>query len=60
MAAVFDRKLDMFSTQSTGMNKCACGREARSFEACSPMGCTTFFVCLGCHKETENCSCSPT
>ena len=26
----------------TGMERCGCGRETKSFEACSPTGCSTF------------------
>ena len=54
-----DRKLDMRSAPKTGMERCGCGRETKSFEACSPTGCSTFVVCSGCFKELAVCKCEP-
>ncbi|MGI0020893.1 MAG: hypothetical protein ACREAY_10540 [Nitrososphaera sp.] len=42
------------------MARCDCGRETKSFEACSPTGCSTFVVCSGCFKEMAACKCEPT
>ncbi len=39
--------------------KCGCGRDTRSFEACSPLGCDTFTVCTGCFKASADCTCKP-
>jgi hypothetical protein len=27
-------------------------------EACTPIGCNKFIVCIGCHKQIESCQCS--
>jgi hypothetical protein len=27
-------------------------------EACTPLGCNKFIVCIGCHKQIESCQCS--
>jgi hypothetical protein len=40
--------------------KCSCGRDSKTFEACTPMGCDTFVVCTGCFKNVGECSCKPT
>jgi hypothetical protein len=42
------------------VQKCSCGRDSRSFEACTPLGCNTFVVCTGCFKDVLECSCEPT
>ncbi|NOJ29076.1 MAG: hypothetical protein DA328_02795 [Nitrososphaeraceae archaeon] len=36
---------------------CICGRETKSFEACSPSGCKEFIVCIGCYMEIDSCIC---
>jgi hypothetical protein len=42
------------------MHKCICGRDSRTFEACTPNGCNTFTVCTGCSKDVSDCSCKLT
>jgi hypothetical protein len=42
------------------MHKCGCGRDSRTFEACTHTGCNTFIVCTGCFKDIGKCSCNPT
>ncbi|NOJ28047.1 MAG: hypothetical protein DA330_08580 [Nitrososphaera sp.] len=54
------RKANIVLDQTNLMQKCTCGRETKSFDACSPMGCTTFVVCSGCFKEVQNCTCEST
>ncbi|HEX9677436.1 hypothetical protein [Nitrososphaera sp.] len=44
--------------QETAM-KCSCGKDTKSFEACSLLGCNTVTVCTGCSKEIAGCSCEP-
>jgi hypothetical protein len=47
------------SSQLDGLAKCSCGREVRTFDACTPAGCSTFVVCVGCSKDIEKCLCTP-
>lgn len=54
------RKLDIVLPCRCCMQKCSCGRDLRTFEACTPTGCNTFFVCTGCFKNIGECSCKPT
>lgn len=42
------------------MQKCGCGRDSKTFEACTPMGCNMFVVCTGCFKDVSECLCKPT
>jgi hypothetical protein len=53
--------IDIFSFSGGKiMQKCGCGRDLRSFEACTPLGCNTFVVCTGCFKVVLECSCEAT
>lgn len=53
---------DRYLLKLTGslMHKCSCGRDSRTFEACTPMGCSTFVVCTGCSRYVNECACKPT
>ncbi len=54
------RKLDIvLASHDHRMQKCRCGRDSRTFEACTPMGCNTFVVCTGCFKDIAECQCKP-
>jgi hypothetical protein len=39
------------------MQKCLCGKDTKTFEACTPLGCNAVLLCLGCYKQVEKCVC---
>ena len=39
------------------MQKCLCGKDTKAFEACTPLGCNTVLLCIGCYKQVEKCVC---
>ena len=39
------------------MQKCSCGKDTRTFEACTPLGCNAVLLCIGCYKQVEKCVC---
>ncbi|GIU72849.1 MAG: hypothetical protein KatS3mg003_2328 [Candidatus Nitrosocaldaceae archaeon] len=39
------------------MARCSCGKSLRIVEVCSWDGCKRLYICLGCNKEEDKCSC---
>ena len=39
------------------IGKCKCGRDLKSFESCTPLGCQDTFLCAECYLLPENCLC---
>ena len=39
------------------MQKCLCGKDTKTFEACTPLGCNAVLLCIGCYKQVEKCVC---
>ena len=39
------------------MQKCFCGKDTRTFEACTPLGCNAVLLCIGFYKQVEKCVC---
>jgi len=39
------------------MQKCLCGKDTKTFEACTPLGCNAVLLCIGFYKQVEKCVC---